>query len=95
MAEPTIEDLQAQVAELKKSNEEQAQELDKLKKSSTETEENLKKARDLNAELLLRVSVPNPDTGTEEQTEDTIESICDDVVNSVNKSYMEKYKHDN
>lgn len=95
MAEPSIEDLQAQVAELKKSNEEQAQELDKLKKSSTETEENLKKARDLNAELLLRVSVPNPEAGAEEQTEDTIESICDDVVASVNKSYMEKYKHDN
>ena len=92
MAEPTIEDLQAQVIELQKAKEEQAQELEKLKKSSTETEENLKKARELNASLLLRVPTDNPDSGTETQVEDSVETICDDVVTAVNKTYMERYK---
>lgn len=92
MAEPTIEELQAQVLELQKAKDEQAQELEQLKKSSTETEENLKKARELNASLLLRVPTGSPDDGTETQVEDSIESICDDVVTAINKSYMERYK---
>lgn len=95
MAEPTIEDLQAQVNELTKVKEEMAQELEKLKTSSTETEENLKKARELNANLLLRVSSPSPESGTEEQEEDTVESLCDEIVESTNKIVMERYKHGN
>lgn len=95
MAEPSIEDLQAQVTELTKVKEEMAQELEKLKTSSTETEENLKKARELNANLLLRVSSPSPESGTEEQVEDTIESICDEIVDATNKLVIQRYKHDN
>lgn len=92
MAEPTIEDLQAQIVELQKAKQSQEQELEQLKKTSTETEENLKKARELNASLLLRVPTDNPDNGTETQVEDSIEAICDDVVTAVNKTYMERYK---
>lgn len=95
MAEPTIEDLQAQVTELTKVKEEMAQELEKLKTSSTETEENLKKARELNANLLLRVSSPSPESGTEEQVEDTVESLCDEIVEATNKLVIQRYKHDN
>ncbi len=95
MAEPSIEDLQAQVNELTKVKEEMAQELEKLKTSSTETEENLKKARELNANLLLRVSSPSPESGTEEQVEDTVESLCDEIVGATNKLVIERYKHDN
>ena len=95
MAEPSIEDLQAQVNELTKVKEEMAQELEKLKTSSTETEENLKKARELNANLLLRVSSPSPESGTEEQVEDTVESLCDEIVDATNKLVIQRYKHDN
>ena len=95
MAEPSIEDLQAQVTELTKVKEEMAQELEKLKASSTETEENLKKARELNANLLLRVSSPSPESGTEEQVEDTVESLCDEIVDATNKLVIQRYKHDN
>ena len=77
MAEPTIEDLQGQITELTKSNEQMAQELDKLKASSTEAEENLRKARELNANLLLRVSAPSPDDNETEEVNDTVESLCD------------------
>ena len=95
MAEPTIEDLQAQVTELTSKNEQMAQELDKLKTSSTETEENLKKARELNANLLLRVSAPNPESTETEEVEDTIESLCDEIVKSTNEKIIQRYKHDN
>lgn len=95
MAEPTIEDLQAQVSELTKVKEEMAQELEKLKTSSTETEENLRKARELNANLILRVSSPSPESSTEEQVEDTVESICDEIVDATNKLVIQRYKHDN
>ena len=95
MAEPTIEDLQAQITELTKVKEEMAQELEKLKTSSTETEENLKKARELNANLLLRVSSPSPESSTEEQVDDTVESLCDEIVETTNKLVIQRYKHDN
>ena len=94
MAEPTIEDLQAQITELTSKNEEMAQELDKLKTSSTETEENLKKARELNANLLLRVSAPTPESTETEESEDTIESLCEEIVTKTNEKIIERYKHD-
>ena len=95
MAEPTIEDLQAQVTELTSKNEQMAQELDKLKTSSTETEESLKKARELNANLLLRVSAPTPESTEAPEVDDTIESLCDEIVKSPNEKLIQRYKHDN
>ena len=95
MAEPTIEDLQAQVTELTSKNEQMAQELDKLKTSSTETEESLKKARELNANLLLRVSAPTPESTEAPEVDDTIESLCDEIVKSTNEKLIQRYKHDN
>lgn len=94
MTEPTIEDLQGKISELTKSNEEMAQELDKLKTSSTETEENLRKARELNANLLLRVSAPSPDGTETEEVDDTVESLCDEIVKSTNEQLIKRYKHD-
>lgn len=95
VTEPTIEDLQGQISELTKSNEQMAQELEKLKTSSTETEENLRKARELNANLLLRVSAPSPDDNETEEVDDTVESLCDEIVNSTNKKIIQRYKRDN
>ena len=95
MAEPNIEDLQVQISELTKTNEQMAQELEKLKTSSTETEENLKKARELNANLLLRVSAPNPESTETEEVEDTVESLCDEIVKSTNDKIIQRYKNDN
>lgn len=95
MAEPNIEDLQVQISELTKTNEQMAQELEKLKTSSTETEESLKKARELNANLLLRVSAPTPESTEAPEVDDTIESLCDEIVKSTNEKLIQRYKHDN
>ena len=95
MAEPTIEELQGQIAELTTKNEQMAQEHDKLKTSSTETEDNLKNARELNANLLLRVSAPNPESTETEEVEDTVESLCDEIVKTTNEKLIKRYKNDN
>ena len=94
MTEPSIEDMQKQIAELQDANAKQKEQIDVLLKSSEQNENDLKKARELNTALLLRVTSPNPENGEEqEEKEDTIESICDDVVESVNKEYIERFKH--
>ena len=94
MAEqPTIEDMQKQIAELQDANAKQKEQIDALMQTSAENEENLKKARELNTSLLLRVTSANPELEEEAQEEDTVERICDDIVNSVNKDYMERIKH--
>ena len=91
--QPTIEDMQKQIAELQDANAKQKEQIDALTQASAENEENLKKARELNTSLLLRVTSPSPEGEEETQEEDTVEHICDDIVNSVNKKYMEKIKH--
>ena len=94
MAEqPTIEDMQKQIAELQDANAKQKEQIYALMQTSAENEENLKKARELNTSLLLRVTSANPELEEEAQEEDTVERICDDIVNSVNKDYMERIKH--
>lgn len=91
MAEQTIEELQAQIVELQGLKESQAQELESIKKKTSEMEENLTKARELNASLLLRVSSNLPDGDVKEQPDDTVESLCEEIVKSVDEKYMKRF----
>lgn len=93
MSEPSIEELQNQIAELTKAKEEQSQEIEKLKQTSTENEENLKKARELNASLLLRVTAESPESGEVETPEDSVESLCEEIVTKVNEAYIRRTTH--
>lgn len=92
MTEPTIEELQKQIAELKESAEAQKIQIETLTKENNENSNNLKQARELNTKLLLRVSVP--DDNKKEETEDTIDSLVDEIVTKTNEKYMKVYKHD-
>ncbi len=94
MAEPSIEELQKQIAELKESAEAQKTQIEKLTKENTENANNLKQARELNTKLLLRVPVPDNDGNKKEEHEDTIESIVEEIVSKTNENYMKVYKHD-
>lgn len=89
----TIEDLQKQIAELKKSDEAKTAEIDALKQKDKETTESLIKARELNTKLLL----DNPSAGApeanSEEVEDTIESICEDIVDKTNEKYLKRFKN--
>lgn len=91
MTEPTIEELQKQIAELKEVSEAQKTQIENLTKENTENSNNLKQARELNTKLLLRVSVP--DDNKKEETEDTIESIVDEIVTKTNENYIKRYKN--
>ena len=94
MTQPTIEELQKQIAELRESNEAQKTQIDNLTKENTENSTNLKQARELNAKLLLHVSVPGEKEGEKEETEDTIESIVDEIVTKTNENYLKRYSND-
>lgn len=91
MTEPSIEELQKQIAELKESAEAQKIQIETLTKENNENSNNLKQARELNTKLLLRVSVP--DDNKKEETEDTIESIVDEIVTKTNENYIKRYKN--
>ena len=93
MTEPTIEELQKQIAELKESAEAQKTQIENLTKENTENSNNLKQARELNAKLLLHVSVP--DDSKKEETEDTIDSIVDEIVTKTNENYLKRYSNGN
>lgn len=89
----TLEDLQAELVKIKQENELLKTRTETLEKSNKETSENLEKARKLNADLILSHPVKFPDEDKEE-TEDTIESIVDEVVTKTNENYLKVYKND-
>ena len=93
MTQPTIEELQKQIAELRESNEAQKTQIENLTKENTENTNNLKQARELNAKLLLHVSVPGEE-GADKESEDTIESIVDEIVTKTNENYLKRYTND-
>lgn len=89
----SLEDLQAQLVKLKQENELLKTKTETLEKSNKETNENLEKARKLNADLILSKPVNFPDDDSEEEPEDTIDSIVDDIVTKTNENYLKVYKN--
>lgn len=90
----SLEDLQAELVKLKQENELLKTKTDSLEKSNKETSENLEKARKLNADLILSKPVNFSDEDDKEESEDTIESIVDEVVTKTNENYLKVYKND-
>lgn len=72
--QPSIEELQKQILEMKEANEKSAAEMQQLKDQLSKTGEDLKNARDLNAKLMSKVPGEGaPDT--EKQPEDPYEGL--------------------
>lgn len=93
MTEPSIEELQKELADLRATTEAQTAQIEKLTSENKETSENLAKARNLNAELLLRTPVDKI-TGTQsEENEDTLDSIVEEVVSKTNEDYLKRFKN--
>ena len=92
MPEPTLEDLQKQLVEMSKQNEEFKTKIQALEKNNTETTEALKKARELNADFLLHSTDGIRKESNEEPEEDTVEGIVEEIVDSVNEKYLKRYK---
>lgn len=95
MTEPTIEELQKQIAELKESNEAQKTQIENLTKQNTENSSNLKQARELNTKLLLHMNVSGEKDTAKEESEDTIESLVDEIVTKTNENYLKRYSNGN
>lgn len=72
--QPSIEELQKQILEMKEAGEKSAAEMQQLKDQLNKTGEDLKNARDLNAKLMSKV--PGEDaSATEKQPEDPYEGL--------------------
>lgn len=72
--QPSIEELQKQILEMKEAGEKNAAEMQQLKDQLSKTGEDLKNARDLNAKLMSKVPGEGaPDT--EKQPEDPYEGL--------------------
>jgi len=74
--EPTIEDLQKQILEMKEQREKEAAELAALKKDAEQREADLKAARELNAKLMS--GVPGGDDGSPKADPDPYEGLSDE-----------------
>ena len=96
---PTIEDLQKQILEMKEASEKQAAEMQQMKESLGKSEESLKAARDLNAKLMSKV--PGEGQPDPEKKEDpyeglsdmeTLEKMTEEMVDKVAQKQAEKRK---
>ena len=96
---PSIEDLQKQILEMKEQNEKTAAEMQTLKDSLSKSEESLKAARDLNAKLMNKV--PGEGQPDPEKKEDpyeglsdmeTLEKMTEEMVDKVAAKQAEKRK---
>ena len=96
---PSIEELQAQILEMKEANEKNAAEMQALKDSLSKSEESLKAARDLNAKLMSKVpgeGQPTPDT-KEDPYEglsdmETLEKMTEEMVDKVAEREAARHK---
>ena len=96
---PSIEELQAQILEMKEANEKNAAEMQSLKDSLSKSEESLKAARDLNAKLMSKVpgeGQPAPDT-KEDPYEglsdmETLEKMTEEMVDKVAEREAARHK---
>lgn len=90
----SLEDLQSELVKIKQENELLKARTETLEKSNKETSENLEKARKLNADLILSKPVNFSDEDDEGESEDTIDSIVDEIVTKTNEKYLKVYNND-
>lgn len=90
MSEPTIEELQAQIAQLQESVDKSNAELTDLKTKNTELTDGLNKSRELNAQLLLRVPVKDVEQPVDDT--ETLDDVVADIVDGMNRKYIQRYK---
>ena len=97
--QPTIEELQQQILEMKETSEKQAAEMQQMKDSLSKSEESLKAARDLNAKLMSKV--PGEGQPEPEKKDDpyeglgdmeTLEKMTEEMVDKVAEREAAKHK---
>ena len=97
--QPSIEDLQKEILEMKEASEKSAAEMQALKDQLSKSSEDLKNARDLNAKLMSKVpgeGQPEPEKkddpyeGLSEM--ETLEKMTEEMVDKVAAKQAEKRK---
>ena len=83
--QPTIEELQAQILELKQQNEANATKMNELESQNAKLSEDLGNSRSLNAKLMKNLPAGGEDKEPEEHTE-TQEEFFDSFINPAIKN---------
>ena len=87
---PSIEDLQKQILDMKEASEKNAAEMQALKDQLSKSSEDLKNARDLNAKLMSKV--PGEDApNTDKHDEDPYEGLSqDEMLAKMGEDFVDK-----
>ena len=89
--QPSIEELQQQILEMKEASEKQAAEMQQMKDTLSKSEESLKAARDLNAKLMSKVPGEDDASSSEKQDEDPYEGLSqDEMLAKLGEDFVDK-----
>ena len=92
--ESTIETLQAELMAMKEEHEKMIAQMDAQKQEAAKQAEDLKRARELNAQLMVKSSVPEnppePDPYEGMTAEEALEAILPEVVDRVAAAAVKK-----
>ena len=91
-SEPTIEDLQAQILELKQQNEANVSLLEELKTQNAKMNEDLGNARSLNAKLMKNLPAGEDDKQDEDEHEETQDEFFDSFINPAIEKIKQREK---
>lgn len=88
---PSIEELQKQILEMKEAGEKNAAEMQALKDQLSKSSEDLKNARDLNAKLMSKVPGEDDASSSEKQDEDPYDGLSfDDMLSKMGEDIVDK-----
>ncbi len=79
-SEPTIEELQAQLLELKQQNEANTTKIQELESNNAKLNEDLGNSRSLNAKLMKNLPVGGEQSGEQEEHKETQEEFFDSFI---------------
>ena len=83
MAEPTIEELQSQIADLVKKQELSITEIKTLKEQAEKDKTALEQSREITSKLILNSTIP--ETKTDGPIEETFEDIIQETIDTIEK----------
>ena len=89
--QPSIEDLQKQLLDMKEASEKSAAEMQQLKESLSKSEDSLKAARELNAKLMSKVPGEDDASDSDKPPADPYEGLSqEEMLSKLGEDFVDK-----